>query len=68
MQRQMDDRDRSALRERTMCTPLAFRFPEPMLEAIDAIAASRLDAPVRAVVVRELLAEALDARRNKVGA
>jgi hypothetical protein len=50
-----------------MSSPLAFRFPAQMLEEVDAIAASRLDAPVRAVVVRELLAEALAARRKKGG-
>ena len=46
---------------------LAFRFPAQMLREIDAIAGSRLDAPVRAVMVRELLAEALAARRSKDG-
>jgi Arc/MetJ-type ribon-helix-helix transcriptional regulator len=65
MQREMDDRHRLALRGRTMCSPLAFRFPEPMLEEIDAIVASRLDRPDRSAVVRELLAEALMARRVK---
>jgi hypothetical protein len=40
-----------------------------MVEAIDAIVAERVvDAASRSSVVRELLAEALSARRNKVGA
>jgi hypothetical protein len=34
-----------------------------MIEEIDSIAASRLDQPDRSTVIRELLAEALAARR-----
>jgi hypothetical protein len=36
-----------------------------MLEKIDGIAAGRLDQPDRCAVIRELLAEALTARRAK---
>jgi len=43
--------------------PLALRFPGPMLREIDGIATSRLDQPDRSTVIRELLAEALVARR-----
>jgi metal-responsive CopG/Arc/MetJ family transcriptional regulator len=51
--------------ERAMRTPLALRFPDEMLEAIDEIVASRMDRPDRSAVIRELLAEALMARRKK---
>jgi metal-responsive CopG/Arc/MetJ family transcriptional regulator len=36
-----------------------------MLEAIDAIVANRFDQPDRSSVVRELVAEALQARRTR---
>jgi len=39
-------------------------LPSPMLDAIEAIIAERMDRPSRAVVVRELLAEALAARQT----
>jgi hypothetical protein len=38
---------------------LAIRFPKRMIDAIDAIRASRLDSPDRAVVIREMLAKGL---------
>jgi hypothetical protein len=44
--------------------PLALRFPGPMLKEIDGIATSRFDQPDRSAVIRELLAEALEARRS----
>jgi len=44
--------------------PLTLRFPGPMLEEIDGIAVRRLDQPDRSAVIRELLAEALAARRK----
>lgn len=65
MQRQMDDRHQATQRGRGMCSPLAFRLTKPMLQAIDAIVASRFDQPDRSHVVRELLAEALQARRGR---
>jgi hypothetical protein len=43
--------------------PVALRFPGPMLNEIDGIANRRLDQPDRSAVIRELLAEALEARR-----
>jgi metal-responsive CopG/Arc/MetJ family transcriptional regulator len=47
-------------------TPLALQFPVPMIEEIDNIVASRsqFDRPARSNVIRQLLAEALAARRN----
>jgi hypothetical protein len=45
--------------------PLALRVPEPMLEEIDGIAASRPDRPDRSSLVRELLAEGLAAHRKR---
>jgi hypothetical protein len=48
-----------------LCAPKAFRLPEPMLRQIDAIVASRLDQPHRSAVLRELVAEALEARRGR---
>ncbi len=45
-----------------MHPPLAIRFPEPMLAAIDAMAAGRMDKPDRSTLIRELVAEALAAR------
>lgn len=41
------------------------RLPPALLEAIDALSASRLDAPDRSSVIRELLAEAITARRAR---
>ena len=45
--------------------PVPIRLPETMVEEIDAIAAARLDGPDRATTIRELLAEALIARRKR---
>lgn len=44
---------------------IAIRFPEPMLAEIDALIAGRLDRPDRASIIRELIAEALQARKAK---
>jgi Arc/MetJ-type ribon-helix-helix transcriptional regulator len=44
--------------------PLPVRFPGPMVQEIDTIVAGRFDQPDRSSVIRELLAEALAARRN----
>lgn len=51
--------------DKAMMTPIAIRFPPAMLEAIEAIQAERLDAPEKAAVVRELVAEALAARAKR---
>jgi metal-responsive CopG/Arc/MetJ family transcriptional regulator len=50
---------------RAMHRPLAIRLPDPMLERIDEIVASRMDEPDRSAVIRELLAEALEAREKR---
>lgn len=44
---------------------IAIRFPAPMLDAIDAIAAKRMDQPDRTAIIRELIAEALEARSRR---
>jgi hypothetical protein len=48
-----------------MHRPLALRLPMPVLEQIDQIVESRLDAPDRTAVIRELIVEALTARQKK---
>lgn len=45
--------------------PRMIRLPEAMLAEIEAICAGRLDAPDTSSVIRELLAEALAARRAR---
>jgi metal-responsive CopG/Arc/MetJ family transcriptional regulator len=44
---------------------LAVRFPKPMLAAIDEIIEGRLDRPDRSQIIRELIAEGLEARRKR---
>ena len=44
---------------------IAVRFPEEMLAEIDAVISGRLDRPDRASVIRELIAEALQARKAR---
>jgi len=41
------------------------RYPAEMVEAIDAIIESRMDRPERSGVIRELVAEALQARAKR---
>ena len=53
--------------DEAMLSPITIRFPRAMLEAISAIQASRMDEPERGQVVRELVAEALQARAKKTG-
>jgi Arc/MetJ-type ribon-helix-helix transcriptional regulator len=48
-----------------MGAPITLRFPDEMLEDIDAITASRMDHPDRSAVIRELVAEALVARKAR---
>ena len=59
-------RGRPLLAEEPM-RQIAIRFPAPMLVAIDAIVAKRLDRPDRTAVIRELVAEALEARKTPKG-
>lgn len=44
---------------------IAIRFPKSMLAAVDAIITGRLDRPDRSSIIRELLAEALQAREQR---
>jgi hypothetical protein len=46
---------------------IALRLPKPMLAAIDEMLADRLDQPERSAIIRELLAEALAARKKRTG-
>lgn len=46
---------------------IALRLPAEMLDALDAIVAERLDRPDRTAVIRELLAEGLEAREKGKG-
>jgi len=46
---------------------IAIRLPKPMLAAIDELLVGRLDQPERSAIIRELLAEALQARARKAG-
>jgi hypothetical protein len=48
-----------------MSAPLTCRFSPSLLREITAIQAARLDQPGRSAVVRELVAEAVIARRGK---
>jgi len=41
------------------------RYPDEMVAAIDEIIAARMDKPDRSAVIRELVAEALEARRQR---
>jgi hypothetical protein len=50
---------------KAMMTPIPVRFPEQMIEAIEAIQAERMDRPDKSAVIRELVAEALAARKKK---
>lgn len=50
-----------------MLSPVMVRFPQEMIEAIDAIINDRMDKPDRSSMIRELIAEALDARTRKGG-
>ncbi len=45
--------------------PVMIRFPEAMLDEIDSLIADRMDRPDRSGVIRELIAEAIEARRAK---
>lgn len=50
-----------------LLAPVMVRFPKAMIDAIDEVVATRLDQPDRSSVIRELIAEALDARRRRPG-
>ena len=44
---------------------VAVRMPVDMLAEIEALADARLDSPDRTAVIRQLIAEALEARKRK---
>ncbi len=46
-----------------MMEPITIRLPAPMMRRIEQIMGSRMDAPDKATVVRELLAESLEKRK-----
>ena len=46
-----------------LMSPIMIRLPPAMVAEIQAISASRMDAPDRSSLIRELLAEAMAARR-----
>ena len=46
-------------------SPVMIRFPQEMLEEIDAMLADRMDNPDRSGFIRELIAEAIQARKAK---
>lgn len=49
----------------TTMQQIALRLPQPMLAAIDEMMAGRLDQPERSAIIRELLAEAIEARGKR---
>ena len=49
----------------TSMRQIAIRFPEEMLVEIDAIIAERMDKPDRSVIIRQAIAEWLQARKAK---
>lgn len=58
-------RGRPSLGDKAMTTPKTIRFPPALVVQIDAEIDKRLDAPDFAAMVRELCAEALEARRKR---
>jgi hypothetical protein len=48
-----------------MLAPVTVRFPVPMMREIEAIQASRMDAPDKGQVIRELVAKGLEKQRRK---
>lgn len=58
-------RGRPPAGEALLAEALTVRFPGPMMREIEAIRASRLDAPEKGAVIRELVAEAIEARRKR---
>jgi Arc/MetJ-type ribon-helix-helix transcriptional regulator len=49
----------------TRMRQIAIRLPDEMLAAIDSLLVERMDRPDRTAVIRELLAEAIAARKRK---
>ena len=44
---------------------IAIRLPKPLLAAVDEMTIGQLDQPDRSAIIRELLAEAVAARKKK---
>jgi len=59
---------RPPLGTEAMMPPMPVRFPKEMRDRIEAIRAQRLDRPEISAVIRELIAEALEARAEKAKA
>lgn len=55
-----DGRGRPPKHGSAMLEPVTIRLPPPMMRRIEKIMASRLDAPDKSTVIRELIAKALD--------
>ena len=51
-------------RKRDKAILVGVRFPKPMIDEIEAIIADRMEGADRSSVVRELVAEAIQARRR----
>jgi hypothetical protein len=47
-----------------MLEPVMIRLPPAMVREIEALQRGRLDAPNKSVIIRELLASALEARKG----
>jgi hypothetical protein len=60
-------RGRPPKAKEAMLTPIPVRFPLAMVEAIEAIQAERMDQPDKSAIIRELVAEALQARARRKG-
>jgi metal-responsive CopG/Arc/MetJ family transcriptional regulator len=56
---------RPPLQEGVTMHQIAIRLPEPILAMIDEFIAGRLDAKNRSDMIRELLAEAIEARKRR---
>lgn len=56
---------RPPLGDRSMSHALTIRFPEAMMTEIERLMATRMDAPDKGAIVRELVAEALQARLRR---
>jgi len=60
-----DKRPRGRPTKEDTMDQIAIRLPKPILAEIDNIIAGRLDAKNRSDMIRELLAEAIEARRGR---
>ena len=48
--------------DEVMLNPITVRFPAPMMAAIEKLQTERMDAPDKGQIIRELVAEALQAK------